>query len=123
VDGRVVFRESPTPEHQQVSRNLTMALLAVRPAEPCINVFQDTDMRYSRRNSQAARSGKRFTFRRPDISVLRLMDDGRFSAIEEHRLDWSGRNDQIAAVHHAALITELPEGIKLDVSFTELESV
>jgi len=46
VNGRVIFCESASPEHQRVSRNLTIALLAVRPASPCIDVLQDTDMRY-----------------------------------------------------------------------------
>ncbi|MEU5875984.1 Uma2 family endonuclease [Spirillospora sp. NPDC047279] len=144
VDGRVVFCESPTPEHQRASRDLTMALLAVRPPEPRLDVLQDTDMRYRHRNPHVARSGKRFTFRRPDISVLRCLDRGarlwsddvitaveitssddevdfndkraeyaaqgipvylivvmdgdRIGSVEEHRLDWSGRNYQLAAV-------------------------
>ncbi|WP_225727065.1 MULTISPECIES: Uma2 family endonuclease [unclassified Nocardia] len=79
VDGRVVFCESPTPGHQRVSRNLTMALLAARPtgvADPCIDVLQDTDMRFRSKNPHSTRDGKRFTFRRPDISVLRCLEAG-----------------------------------------------
>jgi Uma2 family endonuclease len=169
VHGRVIFCESPTPNHQRVSRNLTMAFLAVRPGDPCIDVLQDTDMRYRHRNPHVARAGKKFTFRRPDIVVLRcletgsrlwsddvivaieitssdddvdfndkraeyaaqgipvylivVMDDSGVDSIEEYRLDWSGRNYQLAAVHRNALVTELPEGLKLDVSFATLEQV
>jgi hypothetical protein len=59
VHGRVIFRESPSPEHQQVFRNLTIALLATRPASPCMDVLQDTDMRYRHRNPHVADEGKR----------------------------------------------------------------
>lgn len=169
INGRVVFWESPSPEHQRVSRNLTMALLAARPASPCLDVLQDTDMRYRNRNPHVARGEKKFTFRRPDISVLwclkpgsRLwsddvlvaieitssndevdfndkraeyaaqgilvylivvMDGDRIGAVEEHRLDWSGRNYQLVAAHRHGVVTELPEGIKLNVSFADLERV
>jgi Uma2 family endonuclease len=169
VHGRVIFRESPTPEHQRVSRNLTMAFLAARPADPCIDVLQDTDMRYRHRNPHVARAGKKFTFRRPDIAVLRclkpgsrlwsddvivaieitssdddvdfndkraeyaaqgipvylivVMDAEGVDSIEEYRLDWSGRNYQLAAVHRTSLVTELPASMKLDVSFPTLEQV
>lgn len=169
MHGRVIFRESPSPEHQRVSRNLTIALLATRPASPCMDVLQDTDMRYRHRNPHVAGGGKRFTFRRPDIAVLRclqpgarlwsddvlvaieitssdddvdfndkraeyaaqgipvylivVMDGARVDSVEEHRLDWSGRNYQLAAVHRRSLIAELPEGVKIDVAFTDLEQV
>lgn len=169
LDGRVIFCPSPSPAHQQISRNLTIALRAARPSHPCLNVLQDTDMRYRHRHPAVNRKGKRFTFRRPDISVLRclkpgallwsddvitaieitasdgevdfndkraeyaaqgipvylivVMDGDQIDLVEEHRLDWSGRNYQLAAVHRGTLVTELPEGIKLDVSFTELEQV
>lgn len=169
VNGRVIFCESPTPAHQRVSRNLTVAFLAVRPASPCIDVLQDTDMRYRHRNPHVVRAGKKFTFRRPDIVILRCIqagallwsddvivaveitssdDDVDFNdkraeyaaqgisvylivvmsgtsvdSIEEYRLDWSGRNYQLAAVHRTSLVTELPEGLKLDVAFASLEQV
>ncbi|MGW4643944.1 Uma2 family endonuclease [Sphaerisporangium sp. NPDC004334] len=169
VDGRVVFCESPTPGHQRVSRNLTIALLAARPSHPCIDVLQDTDMRYRHRNPHVTQAGKRFTFRRPDISVLHCLDAGarlwsgdvlvaieitssddevdfndkraeyaaqgipvylivvmdgdRVGSVEEYRLDWSGRNYQLAAVHRGTLVTELPEGMKLETSFTDLERI
>ena len=166
LNGRVVFSEPPTPEHQRVSRNLTMALLAARPSNPCLDVLQDTDMRYRNRNPHVARGEKKFTFRRPDISVLRclkpgsrlwsddvlvaieitsandevdfndkraeyaaqgipvylivVMDGDGTDTVEEHRLDWSGRNYQLVAAHRHAVVTELPEGIKLNVAFPDL---
>ncbi|TDC84747.1 Uma2 family endonuclease [Actinomadura sp. 7K507] len=170
VGDRIVFLESPSLEHQQVSRNLTIALMAARPPSPCINVLQDADMRYRFSNPHASRRNKRrFTLRRPDISVMHcvergeklwsndviiaveitsiddevdlndkraeyaaqhipaylivIMEDGEITGIEEHRLDWSGRNYQLAAVHRGTLETELPEGIKVNVAFSELESV
>ncbi|XRQ06953.1 Uma2 family endonuclease [Actinomadura welshii] len=168
VGGRVVFCESPSLEHQYVSFNLASALRAARPPSPCISVVQDADMRYRFSNPHASRQNKRFTMRRPDISVMHciergeklwsndvitaieitssddevdfndkraeyaaqripaylivIMEDGRIVAIEEHRLDWSGRNYQLVAVHRGTLETELPEGMKLSVAFTELES-
>ncbi|MGH3244528.1 MAG: Uma2 family endonuclease [Spirillospora sp.] len=169
VDGSVVFCESPAYEHQIISYNLTTALRAARPPDPCISVVQDFDMRYRYSNPHASRQKdkKRFTMRRPDISVLHciergaklwsddvitaveitssdddsdftdkraeyalqripaylivVMDDGQIGAVEEHRLDWSGRNYQLVAVHRGTLETELPEGMKLNVAFSELE--
>lgn len=169
VHGRVIFCESPTPEHQRVSRNLTMAFLAARPGIPCLDVLQDTDMRYRHRNPHVSREGKKFTFRHPDIAVLRclepgarlwsddvvvaveitssdddvdfndkraeyaaqgipvylivVMDPDGIDSIEEYRLDWSGRNYQLAAAHRSTLVAEFPEGLKLDVSFAALEQV
>lgn len=169
VNGRVSFCESPSPDHQRISRNLTITLLAARPASPCLDVLQDTDMRYRHRNPHVARAGKKFTFRRPDIALLRclqpgsllwsddvlvaveitssddevdfndkraeyaaqgiavylivVMNDAHINSIEEYRLDWSGRNYQLAAVHRNALVTELPEGMKISISFSDLEQV
>jgi Uma2 family endonuclease len=169
VNGRVIFRESPSPGHQRVSRNLTMALLAARPPLPCLDVLQDTDMRYRHRNPHVARAGKKFTFRRPDIAVLRclkpgalpwsddvlvaieitssdddvdfndkraeyaaqgipvylivIMDGAEIDSIEEHRVDWNSRNYQLVAVHRQSLVVELPESVKLNVPFAELEQV
>lgn len=37
------------------------------------------------------------------------MDSDGIGSVEEHRLDWSGRNYQLAAVHRMSLVTELPE--------------
>jgi Uma2 family endonuclease len=169
VNGRVIFCESPSPSHQRVSRNLTMTFLAARPGTPCIDVLQDTDMRYRHRNPHVVRAGKKFTFRRPDVVILRclqpgallwsddvlvaveitssdddvdfndkraeyaaqgiavylivVMDGADIDSIEEYRLDWSARNYQLAAVHRYSLVTELPEGMKIDASFTDLEQV
>jgi Uma2 family endonuclease len=169
VNGRVIFCESPSPSHQRVSRNLTMTFLVARPGTPCIDVLQDTDMRYRHRNPHVVRAGKKFTFRRPDIVILRCLqpdallwsddvlvaveitssdDDVDFNdkraeyaaqgipvylivvmsganvdSIEEYRLDWSGRNYQLAAVHRNSLVTELPDNLKVSISFTELEQV
>jgi len=123
-------------------------------------------MRYRNRNPHVARGEKKFTFRRPDISVLRclkpgsrlwsddvlvaieitsandevdfndkraeyaaqgipvylivVMDGDGIDTVEEHRLDWSGRNYQLVAAHRHAVVTELPEGIKLNVAFPDL---
>lgn len=169
VDGSVIFCESPTPEHQTVSFNLTAAIRAARPKDPCIAVLQDTDMRYVYPNTHRNSDGKRFTLRRPDVSVLRcikpgakltsadvfvaieisstnsesdfadkkaeyarqeipvylivVMAEGRVHSVEEHRLDWSGRNYQLAAVHRETLTVSLPEGLRLDVPFTDLELI
>jgi Uma2 family endonuclease len=169
VDGTVVFCASPTPAHQQVSRNLTLALLTTRPPSPCINVLQDIDMRFRHRNPYMVRSGRQFTLRRPDVVVLRCLepdallwsddvlvaieitssDDDRdfndkravyaaqgtpaylivvvagseIDSVAEYRLDWSGRNYQLVTVHRRSLTTELPEGMKLDVPFRQLEQV
>jgi Uma2 family endonuclease len=76
VNGRVIFCESPSPDHQRVSRSLTMTLLAARPASPCVDVLQDTDMRYRHQNPHVARAGKKFTFRRPGIVILRCLQPG-----------------------------------------------
>jgi Uma2 family endonuclease len=169
VGGRVIFCESPTPEHQRVSRNLTMALLAARPPEPCLDVLQDTDMRYRHQNPHVAKAGRKFTFRRPDIAVLRclkpgsllwsddvlvaieitssdddvdfvdkraeyamqcipvylivVMDGPQIDSVEEYRLDWSGRAYQLAVVHRQSVVAELPETLKVSVSFAELEQI
>lgn len=172
VDGSVVFCESPSPAHQRVLRNLTLALYNARPSSgPCIDVLPDTDMFYAEQNSHANKKGRRFTMRRPDISVLHCVErgskmtsadvftaveiagsdskqrdfqdkkaeyaaqripvylivvldtDDAIHSVEEYRLDWSGRNYQVAAIHRDVLDTDLPEGMKLKVAFSELESV
>jgi Uma2 family endonuclease len=172
VDGSVVFCASPSPEHQRVLRNLTSALYEARPSGgPCIDVLPEIDMYYVERNTHVGAKGRRFTMRRPDISVLYCLDRGAkltstnvFTAVEiagsdsrqrdfqdkkaeyagqripmyliivldpneaihsveEYRLDWSGRSYQLATVHRDVLDTELPEGMKLNVTFSELESV
>jgi Uma2 family endonuclease len=76
VDGRVMFWKSPTPDHQRVSLNLAWAIKSVKPAEPCTDVLQDTDMWYVQANSHASNDGRRFTMRRPDISVFWCLKPG-----------------------------------------------
>lgn len=76
VDGRAIFCASPTPEHQQVSRNLTMTVLAARPPAPCINVLQDTAMRYRQPHQRAAKDGRFFTRRRPDLVIFGCLQPG-----------------------------------------------
>ncbi|MFA1546577.1 Uma2 family endonuclease [Actinomadura chokoriensis] len=172
VDGSVVFRESPSPEHQRIMMNLCYALKAARPGGgPCIDVLPDTDMHYVEPHSHISDGARRFTMRRPDISILRCVErgskltsadvftaveiagsdsrqrdfqdkkaeyagqripvylivvldaDDRIHSVEEYRLDWSGRSYQLAMVHRDGLATELPEGMKVVVTFAELESV
>jgi Uma2 family endonuclease len=57
------------------------------------------------------------------VYLIVVMDGARVDSIEEYRLDWSGRNYQLAAVHRRSLIAELPEGTKIDVAFAGLEQV
>jgi Uma2 family endonuclease len=68
---------------------------------------------------------KRAEYAAQGISVylIVVMDGDRVHSVEEHRLDWSGRNYQLAAAHRGALTAEFPEGIKLDVTFADLERV
>jgi Uma2 family endonuclease len=47
----------------------------------------------------------------------------RLDSVAEYRLDWSGRNYQLVTVHRRSLTTDLPEGMKLDVPFRQLEQV
>jgi hypothetical protein len=55
--------------------------------------------------------------------LIVVMDAGGIDSIEEYRLDRSGRNYQLTAVHRNSLVTELPAGMKIDVSFTTLEQM
>jgi Uma2 family endonuclease len=75
--------------------HLTMAMLAARPASPCIDVLQDTDMRYRHRNPHVVRGGKKFTFRWPDIAVLRCLQPGSL-LWSDYFLLWS--DDTVVAV-------------------------
>ena len=59
----------------------------------------------------------------PIYLIVVLNADETINSVEEYRLDWSGRSYQLATVHRDMLDTELPEGMKLSVSFEELESV
>ncbi|NVI85861.1 Uma2 family endonuclease [Actinomadura sp. BRA 177] len=172
VDGSVVVCESPSPEHQRIMMNLCYALKAARPSGgPCIDVLPDTDVYYVEPHSHISDKARRFTMRRPDISILHCIERGSkltsadvftaveiagsdsrqrdfqdkkaeyagqripvylivvldaeetINSVEEYRLDWSGRSYQLAMVHRDVLATELPEGMKVNVTFSELESV
>ena len=57
------------------------------------------------------------------VYLIVVMDPEGVDSIEEYRLDWSGRNYQLAAVHRSALVAEFPEGLKLDVPFATLQQV
>lgn len=57
------------------------------------------------------------------VYLIVVMEEDRIGSIEEYRLDWSGRNYQLAAVHRSMLVTELPEGMKIDISFADLERI
>ncbi|MEU8118570.1 Uma2 family endonuclease [Spirillospora sp. NPDC049024] len=59
----------------------------------------------------------------PVYLIVVLDASEAISVVEEYRLDWSGRSYQLAAVHHRVLSTELPEGMKVNVAFSELEGV
>lgn len=67
VHGYVIVCESPTPQHQQVSRRLASALEASRPKEPCTRVQMETDVVLWR--------VPKYTFRRPDAVVYRCKED------------------------------------------------
>ncbi|MVZ99309.1 Uma2 family endonuclease [Actinomadura sp. LD22] len=77
VDGCVIFRESPSVERQRVLRNLTCALMDARPGNgPRITVVPGVDMYFVEQNPHAGGKGRRFTMRRPDISVLFCVERG-----------------------------------------------
>jgi Uma2 family endonuclease len=68
VHGHVIRCESPVPRHNRIARRLASALEAARsPAGPCLTVETDVDVVLWRI--------PRFTFRRPDVSVYRCIDD------------------------------------------------
>ena len=68
VHGHIIRCESPTPRHNQIARRLANALEASRsPAGPCLTVETDVDVILWR--------VPRFTFRRPDVTVYKCIDD------------------------------------------------
>ncbi|MBO0805414.1 MAG: Uma2 family endonuclease [Nocardiopsaceae bacterium] len=67
VHGYVIVCESPTPQHQRVSRHLATALESARPKEPCTRVEMETDVVLWR--------VPKYTFRRPDVVVYRCKED------------------------------------------------
>ena len=68
VHGHVLKCESPTPVHNRIARRLANALEAARSAAgPCLSVETDVDVVLWR--------VPRFTFRRPDVTIYRCIDD------------------------------------------------
>ncbi|MFA1541554.1 Uma2 family endonuclease [Actinomadura monticuli] len=59
----------------------------------------------------------------PVYLIVVLDANDTIHSVEEYRLDWSGLSYQLATVHRDVLATELPEGMKVNVAFSELESV
>ncbi|RFU41383.1 Uma2 family endonuclease [Actinomadura logoneensis] len=76
VEGNAFFCQPPSPERRVVAFRLQTALMEAKPCEPCIQVFQDTDMKYAFVNPHITDERKRFTLRRPDLSVLRCIERG-----------------------------------------------
>ena len=72
INGLVIFCRSATGEHNLVGRLLANAFHDARPAEPCIRVLTDFEMRY-RKVSPKTRG---FSFRRPDVVVHRCVPRG-----------------------------------------------
>jgi Uma2 family endonuclease len=68
VHGHIIKCESPSPRHNRIARRLANALEASRsPAGPCLTVETDVDVILWR--------VPRFTFRRPDVTVYKCIDD------------------------------------------------
>jgi len=67
VHGYVIVCESPTPQHQQVSRRLATAFEDARPKEPCTRAQMETDVVLWRI--------PKYTFRRPDVVIYRCKQD------------------------------------------------
>lgn len=57
------------------------------------------------------------------VYLIVILSGASVESIEEYRLDWSGRNYQLAGVHRGSLNTDLPEGLKVSVPFTDLEAL
>ena len=57
------------------------------------------------------------------VYLIVVMNGPEVDSVEEYRLDWSGRNYQLVTVHRHSLITGLPENMKLNISFQQLEQV
>ncbi|MEV5570082.1 Uma2 family endonuclease [Spirillospora sp. NPDC052269] len=76
VEGNIIFCQPPTSEHQMVAFRLQTALLTARPSDSSVQVFQGTDMKFAFVNPRISDERKRFTLRRPDVSVLRCIERG-----------------------------------------------
>ncbi|GAA0913224.1 Uma2 family endonuclease [Nonomuraea longicatena] len=72
VDGNVIFCQSGTAEHSDVSRRLANALESAKPGDPCHRVSTDIDVYFVKRR----RLDGKLTFRRPDVTVYRCIDRG-----------------------------------------------
>jgi Uma2 family endonuclease len=72
IDGHVIFCQSGTPEHSDVSRRLANRLEAAKPEDPCTRVSADIDVYFVKRK----RSDGNLSFRRPDVSVYRCIERG-----------------------------------------------
>ena len=72
IDGNVIFCQSGTPEHSDVSRRLANKLESAKPEEPCTRVSTDIDVHFVKRR----RKDGKFSFRRPDVSVYRCIERG-----------------------------------------------
>jgi Uma2 family endonuclease len=72
IDGHVIFCQSGTPEHSDVSRRLANRLEVAKPEQPCTRVSTDIDVHFVKRR----RSDGKFSFRRPDVSVYRCIERG-----------------------------------------------
>jgi hypothetical protein len=57
------------------------------------------------------------------VYLIVVLDGTQIDSIEEHRIDWSAWNYQLVAVHRESLVVELPEAVKINVSFGELARV
>ncbi|WP_063004790.1 Uma2 family endonuclease [Nocardia salmonicida] len=66
VHGHVILCESPTPEHNRIARRLAGAMEDLPSTEPCIRAETDIDVVLWR--------VPKFTFRRPDVTVYRCLD-------------------------------------------------
>jgi Uma2 family endonuclease len=72
IDGNIIFCQSGTPEHSDVSRRLANKLEAAKPEQPCTRVSTDIDVHFVKLRRKAGR----FSFRRPDVSVYRCIERG-----------------------------------------------
>ncbi|MGH3420016.1 MAG: Uma2 family endonuclease [Streptosporangiaceae bacterium] len=72
IDGHVIFCQSGTPEHSDVSRRLANRLESAKPEQPRMRVSTDIDVYFVKQR----RSDGKFSFRRPDVSVYRCIERG-----------------------------------------------
>ncbi|WKG10232.1 Uma2 family endonuclease [Nocardia sp. PE-7] len=66
VHGHVILCESPTPEHNRIARRLAGAMEDLPSTEPCIRAETDIGVVLWR--------VPKFTFRRPEVTVYRSLD-------------------------------------------------